>query len=124
MSRAHVYQDGAHCGSNTNSPTARAIGQYVPHITSTVICMEHDWGPDGEPGTPETLSDEPQSLPGETAEPIPWRSYLTARIPSGRPGRRMPVWLLLLLVVIAVIAHFAFHVHWHSHCHSFWNKYC
>jgi hypothetical protein len=80
--------------------------------------VNDDWDPDGEPGEPESLAGEPESLTSESAGPIPWRSYLTARMP-GR-GWRMPVWLFLLLMVLAVIVGFVFHLH--SHCHNIWTR--
>lgn len=96
------------------------IGQNVPPVTRTVICVDDYWGPDGKPGESETPDDEPESLTGEGTGPIPWRSYLTARMPSSGYGWRMPVWLFLLVMVLAVIAGLVFH--WHSHCHNAWTR--
>jgi hypothetical protein len=110
--QARVYQDDAGC-----RPGAEyfrfALCQNVPGITSTVIFVNDDWDSDGEPG-------EPESLTGESAGPIPWRSYLTARMPSSGRGWRMPVWLFLLVMVLAVIAGFVFHLH--SHCGNAWTR--
>ena len=94
----------------------------MPGVTSTVICVDDYWGADGKPGESETPDDDPESLTGEGAGPIPWRSYLTARMPpSVNGGWRGPVWLFLLLIILAVIAGFVFHLG-HSHCGNFWTR--
>ncbi len=70
--------------------------------------MNDNWD-DGDPG-------EDDSLTGETDQPIPWRSWLTARMPYNRKqiiAWRMPVWLFLVIAVISVIIALAVKIHGH-----------
>jgi hypothetical protein len=61
---------------------------------------------------PDDVQSETDSINSEQ-DPIPWRSWLTARMPPNANQVigtwRPPVWLALLMFALAVILFIAFH---------------